>query len=94
MPKLDDWVVPIGKARVARVGTMSPSCPSHWHDLCPCGGAKLAAEGIEAEIIDLRSIARWTWNRAGVGAQDQPPASAWRMGFPRFSVTSNSLPKS
>ncbi len=28
VPKLDDWVVPIGKARVARAGSMSPSSPS------------------------------------------------------------------
>ncbi len=57
VPKLDDWVVPIGKARIARAGSdvtivswgmgMSYSMEA---------AEKLAAEGIEAEVIDLRSL--------------------------------------
>ncbi len=57
VPKLDDWVVPIGKARVARAG--------HHVTIVSFGigmtyamaaAEKLAAEGIEAEVIDLRTI--------------------------------------
>ncbi|MEO9874868.1 MAG: pyruvate dehydrogenase complex E1 component subunit beta [Anderseniella sp.] len=57
VPKVDDWVVPIGKARIARAGSdvtivswgmgMSYSMEA---------AEKLAAEGIEAEVIDLRSL--------------------------------------
>ncbi len=57
VPKLDDWVVPIGKARIARPGSdvtivswgmgMSYSLDA---------AEKLASEGIEAEVIDLRSL--------------------------------------
>jgi len=57
VPMLDDWVVPIGKARIARAGNdvtivswgmgMSYSMEA---------AEKLAAEGIEAEVIDLRSL--------------------------------------
>ena len=57
VPKLDDWVVPIGKARVARVGH-HVTIVSFGIGMTYAHAAadKLAAEGIEAEIIDLRSI--------------------------------------
>ena len=57
VPKMDDWVVPIGKGRIARAGNdvtivswgmgMSYSMDA---------AEKLAAEGIEAEVVDLRSL--------------------------------------
>jgi len=57
VPKLDDWIVPIGKARIARPGKhvtivswgigMAYALPA---------ADKLAAEEIEAEVIDLRTI--------------------------------------
>jgi pyruvate dehydrogenase E1 component beta subunit len=55
VPKLDDWVVPIGKARVARVGkhvTIVTFGIGMTYSLAAAD--KLAAEGIEAEVIDLR----------------------------------------
>ncbi len=57
VPKVDDWVVPIGRARIARAGSdvtivswgmgMSYSMEA---------AEKLASDGIEAEVIDLRSL--------------------------------------
>jgi pyruvate dehydrogenase E1 component subunit beta len=57
VPKLDDWVVPIGKARVARIGTRVTIVSFGIGMTYALGAAdKLAAEGIEAEVIDLRTI--------------------------------------
>jgi pyruvate dehydrogenase E1 component beta subunit len=57
VPKLDDYVVPIGKARVARQGkdvTLVGYSIAVGHALA--AAEKLAEEGIEAEVIDLRTI--------------------------------------
>ena len=52
-----DWVVPIGKARIARVGTHVTSVSFGIGMTYALGAAeKLAADGIEAEVIDLRTI--------------------------------------
>ena len=74
VPKLDDWVVPIGKARVARVGH-HVTIVSFGIGMTYAHAAadKLAAEGIEAEIIDLRSIRPLDLETViDLGAQDQP----------------------
>jgi pyruvate dehydrogenase E1 component beta subunit len=57
VPKLDDWVLPIGKARIARAGShvtfVSWSIGMNY----ALGAAdELAKEGIEAEVIDIRTI--------------------------------------
>ncbi len=57
VPKLDDWVVPIGKARIARAG--SDVTIVSWGmgmSYATEAAEKLAADGIEAEIVDLRSL--------------------------------------
>jgi pyruvate dehydrogenase E1 component beta subunit len=57
VPKLDDWVVPIGKARIARAG--SDVTIVSWGmgmSYATEAAEKLAGEGIEAEIVDLRSL--------------------------------------
>ena len=57
VPKVDDWIVPIGKARVARRGEhvtiVSYSMGMHY---ALAAAEALSGEGIEAEVIDLRSI--------------------------------------
>ncbi|MEI9885058.1 MAG: pyruvate dehydrogenase complex E1 component subunit beta [Rhizomicrobium sp.] len=57
VPKLDDFVLPIGKARVVRPGK---DVTLVAHSICVGlileAAEKLAAEGIEAEIIDLRTL--------------------------------------
>jgi pyruvate dehydrogenase E1 component beta subunit len=57
VPKLDDFVLPIGKARVIRPGT-SVTIVSHsiGVGLILEAAEKLAAEGIDAELIDLRTL--------------------------------------
>jgi pyruvate dehydrogenase E1 component beta subunit len=57
VPKLDDWVVPIGKARIARAGRHVTIVSWGIGMTYALGAAaKLAEEGIEAEVIDLRTI--------------------------------------
>ena len=57
MPKLDDWIVPIGKARIARAGRHVTIVSFGIGMTYALGAAdKLASEGIEAEVIDLRSL--------------------------------------
>ncbi len=57
VPKLDDYLVPIGKARVHRVGHHI-TLVSYGIGMTYCVKAaeELAKEGVEAEIIDLRTI--------------------------------------
>src|SRR5690348_7836091 len=57
VPKLDDHVVPIGKARVVKAGK---DVTLVAHSICVGlileASEKLAAEGIDAELIDLRTL--------------------------------------
>ena len=57
VPEGIDWVVPIGKAKVRREGTgVTLVAYSRMVGFCLKAAEELAAEGIEAEVIDLRSI--------------------------------------
>jgi pyruvate dehydrogenase E1 component beta subunit len=57
VPKLDDYVVPIGKARIARPGGhVSIISWSMGMTYALKAAEELAKEGIEAEVIDLRTI--------------------------------------
>ncbi|MEJ0025881.1 MAG: pyruvate dehydrogenase complex E1 component subunit beta [Rhizomicrobium sp.] len=57
VPKLDDFVLPIGKARVIKQGRHVTLVA---HSICVGlileAAEKLAAEGIDAELIDLRTL--------------------------------------
>jgi pyruvate dehydrogenase E1 component beta subunit len=57
VPKLDDYIVPIGKARVVKKGAHVTLVA---HSICVGmiieAAEKLAAEGIDAELIDLRTL--------------------------------------
>ena len=57
VPKVDDYVVPIGKARVLREGK---DLTIVAHSICVGqileAAEKLAAQGIDAELIDLRTL--------------------------------------
>ena len=57
VPKLDDFVLPIGKARIVRQGT-DVTLVSHSISvgLIMDAAEALAKEGIEAELIDLRTL--------------------------------------
>ena len=57
VPKLDDFVLPIGRARVLREGgQVTITAFSLMVDRALKAAEKLAEEGIEAEVIDLRTI--------------------------------------
>ena len=57
VPKLDDYVLPIGKARVVREGRdVTLVSYSIGVGVSLDAADRLAAEGIEAEVIDLRTL--------------------------------------
>ena len=57
VPKLDDYVVPIGKARIVRSGGhVSIISWSNGMSYALKAADELAKEGIEAEVIDLRTL--------------------------------------
>ena len=89
VPKLDDWVVPIGKARVARVGhhvTIVSFSIGMTYALA--AAEKLAAEGIECEVIDLRTIRPMDIETVVASVKKTNRCVCVEEGFPRFSVTS------
>ncbi|PKP79104.1 MAG: pyruvate dehydrogenase complex E1 component subunit beta [Alphaproteobacteria bacterium HGW-Alphaproteobacteria-3] len=57
VPKVDDHVLPIGKARVMKEGS-DVTLVSHSHGIAYCleAMAKLEEEGLDVELIDLRTI--------------------------------------
>jgi pyruvate dehydrogenase E1 component beta subunit len=57
VPKLDDYLVPIGKARIARAGRdVTLIAWSHGMTYALKAADQLASEGIDAEVIDLRTL--------------------------------------
>src|SRR3981081_738497 len=57
VPKLDDYVVPIGKARIVRTGGhVTLISWSNGMSYALKAADELAKEGIEAEVIDLRTL--------------------------------------
>ncbi len=57
VPKLDDWVLPIGKARIVRPGAdVTIVTYSIGVGVSLEAAEQLAGEGIDAEVIDLRTL--------------------------------------
>jgi pyruvate dehydrogenase E1 component beta subunit len=57
VPKLDDYVIPIGKARIVRAGGhVTMVSWSNGMSYALKAADELAKEGIEAEVIDLRTL--------------------------------------
>jgi pyruvate dehydrogenase E1 component beta subunit len=57
VPSEGDWVVPIGRARIARPGEhVTVTAYSQMVHVALAAAAALEAEGISAEVIDLRTI--------------------------------------
>jgi len=57
VPKLDDYVIPIGKARVVRTGgDVTIISWSNGMSYALKAAEELAKEGLEAELIDLRTL--------------------------------------
>ena len=56
-PEGDDWIVPIGKAKVRREGSgVTITAISRMVGLALQAAEELAGDGIDAEVIDLRSL--------------------------------------
>tara|TARA_R110000787_G_scaffold90571_2_gene191105 strand:- start:1056 stop:2444 length:1389 start_codon:yes stop_codon:yes gene_type:complete len=57
VPEMDDWVVPIGKAKVRREGTdVTITAHSRMVGFALQAAETLAGEGISCEVIDLRTL--------------------------------------
>jgi pyruvate dehydrogenase E1 component beta subunit len=57
VPDMDDWVLPIGKARVRREGSdCTITAHSRMVGFALQAAEKLSEEGIECEVIDLRTL--------------------------------------
>jgi 2-oxoisovalerate dehydrogenase E1 component len=56
----EDFIIPFGKAKIRRAGSsltiVTYGTPVHWSLQA---AEQLAAEGIDVEVIDLRSLAPW-----------------------------------
>jgi pyruvate dehydrogenase E1 component beta subunit len=62
VPEGIDWVVPIGKAKIRREGAgVTLVSYSRMVGFCLKAAEDLAAEGIDAEVIDLRTIRPMDW---------------------------------
>jgi len=89
VPKLDDWVVPIGKARIARVGRHVTLVSFGIGMTYAMGAAeKLAAEGIDTEVIDLRTIRPMDIATVVESVKKTNRCVCVEEGYPQFSVTS------
>ncbi|MBX3510181.1 MAG: pyruvate dehydrogenase complex E1 component subunit beta [Hyphomonadaceae bacterium] len=57
VPDVPDWIVPIGKAKVRRVGAdVTITAHSRMVGLALKAAEQLAEQGIDAEVIDLRTL--------------------------------------
>ncbi len=57
VPEADDWVLPIGRAKIRREGRhVTISTHARMVGLALEAAEQLAADGIEAEVIDLRTL--------------------------------------
>jgi pyruvate dehydrogenase E1 component beta subunit len=89
VPKLEDWIVPIGKARIARAGQHVTIVSFGISMVIALTAAeRLAAEGIEAEVIDLRTIRPMDLPTVIASVQKTNRCVCVEEGFPQFSVTS------
>ncbi len=61
-PKLEPYAIPIGKGKVVRQGSgITVVSYGRTQPLCAKAAASLAEEGVDAEVIDLRSLWPYDW---------------------------------
>ncbi|AOG06912.1 MULTISPECIES: pyruvate dehydrogenase complex E1 component subunit beta [unclassified Bosea (in: a-proteobacteria)] len=88
VPKGDDFLIPIGKAKVARPGTDVTIVSFGIGMTYALGAAEaLAKEGIEAEVIDLRTIRPMDIETVVASVQKTHRCVAVEEGFPQSGVT-------
>ena len=88
LPKGDDFLVPIGKAKVVRPGTDVTIVSFGIGMNYALGAAEaLAKDGIEAEVIDLRTIRPMDIETVVASVQKTNRCVAVEEGFPQSGVT-------
>ncbi|OYW62267.1 MAG: pyruvate dehydrogenase complex E1 component subunit beta [Bosea sp. 12-68-7] len=88
VPKGDDFLIPIGKAKVARPGTDVTIVSFGIGMTYALAAAEaLAKEGIEAEVIDLRTIRPMDIETVVASVQKTHRCVAVEEGFPQSGVT-------
>jgi pyruvate dehydrogenase E1 component beta subunit len=88
VPKGDDFLVPIGKAKVVRPGTDVTIVSFGIGMTYALGAAEaLAKDGIEAEVIDLRTIRPMDIETVIASVQKTNRCVAVEEGFPQSGVT-------
>lgn len=88
VPKGDDFLIPIGKAKVVRQGTDVTIVSFGIGMTYALGAAEaLAKEGIEAEVIDLRTIRPMDIETVVASVQKTNRCVAVEEGFPQSGVT-------
>ncbi len=88
VPKVDDFVLPIGKARIARAGKDVTIVSFGIGMTYALGAAEaLAKEGIEAEVIDLRTIRPMDIETVVASVRKTNRCVAVEEGFPQSGVT-------
>jgi len=88
VPKLDDFVLPIGKARIHRAGN-DVTIVSFGIGMTYAlkAAEELAKEGIEAEVIDLRTVRPMDIETVIRSVQKTNRCVAVEEGFPQSGVT-------
>ncbi|RXT57663.1 pyruvate dehydrogenase complex E1 component subunit beta [Bosea sp. Tri-44] len=88
VPKGDDFTIPIGKAKVVRPGTDVTIVSFGIGMTYALGAAEaLAKEGIEAEVIDLRTIRPMDIETVIASVQKTNRCVAVEEGFPQSGIT-------
>ena len=89
VPKLDDFVLPIGKARIARAGKDVTIVSFGYGMVYSMKAAEiLASEGIDAEVIDLRTIRPMDVATVVASVMKTNRCVAVEEGWPQSGVTS------
>jgi pyruvate dehydrogenase E1 component beta subunit len=88
VPKMDDWTVPIGKARIHKTGR-DCTLVSFGIGMTYCikAAAELEKEGIDVEIIDLRTIRPMDIDTVIASVIKTGRCVAVEEGFPQSGVT-------
>ena len=89
VPKLDDYVLPIGKARITRAGT-DVTIVSYGIGMAYAlqAAEELAGEGVSAEVIDLRSLRPMDLDTVVASVKKTNRCVTVEEGWPVASVTS------
>ncbi|MBM3557112.1 MAG: pyruvate dehydrogenase complex E1 component subunit beta [Alphaproteobacteria bacterium] len=89
VPEVPDWIVPIGKARIARAGShVTITAFSRMVDVALQAADALAKEGIEAEVIDLRTIRPLDMATIVASVRKTGRCVSVEEGWPQFGVGS------